>query len=595
MTTEMDEVKNLPDLSHDNQLKVNDIQIYLDSLDEMILARDERICNIALTSSFAGGKSSIISTYLNTLGASPSVKNDSRSIDNQNKSRKIKSIEISLKTLTDVTSQKKEKKPLVEGLTGEYEHLDNCHDVDVQKIEAGILKQLLYRLGSKESRVFRNRTIFELDKISFGMWLTFILWFLSFTFVIFNPDFTLGSLLQQLTPRNTFWSGAKIVIATFLYSTFVITSAVLIKPLVNLVRQYRISHLALGAIEAEVKHNDSSQGDPDFDNHLEEIIYYFKKSKVNLVVIEDVDRFKTPSIFLKLSEINKIINDAAEIGKSVGENSLPVKFIYAIKDELFTSQDLTKLFDVIIPIVPIMSKANSYSVFETQLKLLDLHNDFGERFLRQISVYFTNPREIKQIVMEYYHYKKVVLNEPSDSNNQYESLLALMIYKVLYSEDFERLNNGKGYIAQIFRRAEIERTNIIKNINTDIEILGSELAAVRGIEQLRNYEDRLKQVYIDAIHELDLKYKTKILSINGVDTFDLSLSKIKNMNKAAYYETAFYNEPQGEVIRTPVTGDEFLNQSKVFSNQIEMFKSDLDQQIQKQNETIKGLENDLKK
>ena len=45
------------------------------------------------------------------------------------------------------------------------------------------------------------------------------------------------------------------------------------------------------------------------NRHLDEIIYFFQSTKYDLVIIEDLDRFNDPEIFVTLREINKIVNE----------------------------------------------------------------------------------------------------------------------------------------------------------------------------------------------------------------------------------------------------------------------------------------------
>lgn len=47
-----------------------------------------------------------------------------------------------------------------------------------------------------------------------------------------------------------------------------------------------------------------------FNKHLDEILYFFQVTDYNVVIIEDLDRFGTPSIFLKLRELNQLINES---------------------------------------------------------------------------------------------------------------------------------------------------------------------------------------------------------------------------------------------------------------------------------------------
>ena len=44
------------------------------------------------------------------------------------------------------------------------------------------------------------------------------------------------------------------------------------------------------------------------NKNMDEILYFFEETDYSFVVIEDIDRFDTPEVYIKLREINKIIN-----------------------------------------------------------------------------------------------------------------------------------------------------------------------------------------------------------------------------------------------------------------------------------------------
>ena len=54
-----------------------------------------------------------------------------------------------------------------------------------------------------------------------------------------------------------------------------------------------------------------------FNKHLDEILYFFQVTKYNVVIIEDLDRFGTSDIFLKLRELNQLINESKIVGRNV--------------------------------------------------------------------------------------------------------------------------------------------------------------------------------------------------------------------------------------------------------------------------------------
>lgn len=42
--------------------------------------------------------------------------------------------------------------------------------------------------------------------------------------------------------------------------------------------------------------------------HLAEILYFFQETEYDVVIFEDLDRFENKKIFLKLRELNYILN-----------------------------------------------------------------------------------------------------------------------------------------------------------------------------------------------------------------------------------------------------------------------------------------------
>lgn len=93
-----------------------------------------------------------------------------------------------------------------------------------------------------------------------------------------------------------------------------------------------------------------------FNKHLEEIVYFFEATGYDVVIIEDLDRFRCPEIFQKLREINFLLR-TSEVLKS--QNDRKVKFIYAIKDDLFKDAERTKFFDYIATVTPVVNPKNS--------------------------------------------------------------------------------------------------------------------------------------------------------------------------------------------------------------------------------------------
>ena len=130
-------------------------------------------------------------------------------------------------------------------------------------------------------------------------------------------------------------------------------------------------------------------------------------------VFEDIDRFKSSEIFVRLREINQLVNqrlsnDISKNGCWTFRNKHPqvIRFFYMMRDDLFTCKDRTKFFDFIIPVVPIIVATNSYEQLAKMLNASNLKEQFDDYFLRDISLYIDDMRVLKNIVNEYQIYSE---------------------------------------------------------------------------------------------------------------------------------------------------------------------------------------------
>ncbi len=217
------------------------------------------------------------------------------------------------------------------------------------------------------------------------------------------------------------------------------------------------------------------------NRHFDEILYFFQSTKYDLVVIEDLDRFEDPDIFVTLREINGLINGNEIIKR-------PVRFLYALRDDIFTNTDRTKFFEFIVPIIPVINHSNSIDKVLEQVQRIDLHKRLNTQFLREVSRHLTDMRLIRNIVNEYVVYAAnlKVDSQPLDPNK----LLAILIYKNVMPKDFAALHRQEGALSQLLRRydqyiSKIERDihSEISSVETDIEI--GEAQALRDQSELR--------------------------------------------------------------------------------------------------------------
>ena len=111
-------------------------------------------------------------------------------------------------------------------------------------------------------------------------------------------------------------------------------------------------------------------------------LYFFSKTNYNILIIEDLDRF------LENESIKyKILNDSKQINR-------PIKFIYAVKDNLFSNAtERTKFFDAIVPVIPVISNFNSYAELKDRFK----GEQIPDKIMQDISAHINDFRLINNI------------------------------------------------------------------------------------------------------------------------------------------------------------------------------------------------------
>ena len=182
-----------------------------------------------------------------------------------------------------------------------------------------------------------------------------------------------------------------------------------------------------------------------FNRYLDELVYLFQTTGYQVVVLEDLDRFKNTSIYTKLRELNQLLNQSEDIGRRI-------VFVYALRDDIFhTSQERTKFFDYIIPVLPHTSVANSASQFVKELGTIVGDSDdecaLHKSFLNDVAPFIGDLRTIKAIVSDFKITSKRLNNKLKKDN-----LLAIIIYKNLCPKDFELIFEGKGPIHDTFAK-----------------------------------------------------------------------------------------------------------------------------------------------
>lgn len=270
----------------------------------------------------------------------------------------------------------------------------------------------------------------------------------------------------------------------------------------------------------------SGENDSYFDRYLNEVLYLFDHVDADVVVFEDIDRYDRNLIFERLREINVLANCIR------GQERKPLRFLFLIRDDLFTTKDRTKFFDVIIPVVPVMDGSNSYAMLIRLFGQLEEDARPGDEFLRGVSLYIDDMRLLRNIFNEYSVYY-CNYKESNEIELNVDKLLAMVIYKNLFPADYSMLHRGKGYVYTLF----YNKPQLVRRKREELP------------KQLQTLEERLEEIQQEVfrdMNELDAAYyaenrRTRIQATGEEDISFSSRAKYIEAIKANSYEIEYYS------------------------------------------------------
>jgi len=385
-----------------------------------------------------------------------------------------------------------------------------------------------------------------------------------------------NNYIEIVNPKNWFidksfnWIEVFISIITFLGFSF------LSYKIIELFRNSKISRVS---IQGEIELNNNEIEDKSiFNQYLDEIIYFFQKTEHNILIIEDLDRFENTNIFTKLREINILLNNSNLIKKKVS-------FIYAISDDFFTDKrERVKFFEYIIPIIPFVNYYNAEEQLKKLIKESGLEeNIFSDDFISDITTFIDDidMRLLVNIFQEFLIYKNIV----GKINPNNEQLFAIITYKNIAPEDFNKLGSKQGFLFSLLNDKDKYTKEFIEKIDKEISKKERDIERINN-EYFESIED-LKKVYLFHIFK-------KIRSFEGSDiqialkNFDSIIRDgIVNYN---YIDDSYYNASRRE-------SDYSFNfseiEKQVNSNLSYEERKELIQN--KQNDEVKRIKDEIKK
>lgn len=424
--------------------------VYFEAI--LFATKNPKVTNIALTGPYGSGKSSIIQSFL--------------------KKYRRPALHISLAAFVP------------ESDTGDGK-------MSRQEIERSILQQMLYGADANKLPLSRFKRIQSPGVWSIFKSLYIMLGTLSLWYVFYQREYIIsGNFFSPLAFSNWLNLGIFLLAATFLWVTlhhFYVASFGL-----------SLKSISLKDVEIRPAFDDQTS---ILNRHLDEIVYFFQSTDYDLIIIEDLDRFNNTEIFVTLREINSLVNENVGVKRTI-------RFLYALRDDMFINTDRTKFFEFIIPVIPIINTSNSIDMVLEQGRRLALDGRLDRQFLREVSRYLNDLRLIQNIFNEYSIY---VANLETDGENLLDAnkLLAILIYKNVYPRDFELLHRSAGTLAEILNyQHELIRTSEATH-RTEIAELEKQLEVAE--RQTPSDLRELQQIYAMALIE---KLPANVISVS---------------------------------------------------------------------------------
>ncbi|MGO5334124.1 YobI family P-loop NTPase [Enterococcus cecorum] len=335
--------------------------------------------------------------------------------------------------------------------------------IEIKKIP---LSKFNFKRNKNEFHLFSQVFLSAAFSVSLLMWFLkdILLPFFSYSLKISNSCYWLLCFLFFIVP-----------VSFFMYSAFKGS-------------KIKVSKVNLKGAEASV--NDEAQDETILDRDIKEIVYLLNSSESTVIVFEDLDRYGNIDIFTKLRELNFLLNSFV----STNGNKRIIKFVYMLKDGLFFSKNRTKFFDFIIPIVPVVDSKTS----ESELKnlLLGISKAPDNKVLSNISLYVDDMRLLKNIVNEFIVYSNIIPLEPLELDKN--KLFALITLKNIFPNEFDLLQEDKGYIRSAFDKLESHRKNVIENFELELEELNQRIDFLNDRFENDKYEAMALMIPVDV-------------------------------------------------------------------------------------------------
>ena len=273
-----------------------------------------------------------------------------------------------------------------------------------------------------------------------------------------------------------------------------------------------------------------------FNKHLDEILYFFQVTQYNVVVIEDLDRFETEKIYLKLRELCQLVNESKIVGRHI-------IFLYAIKDDVFVDEARTKFFDYISTVIPVINPSNSKAKLKEALKDRGFNdNEIPDEDLSEIAFFIQDMRILTNIANEYSQYCCKLYN-PDKNYLSRTKLLTMIVYKYYFPKDFAQLHKRGGLVYSCLNSKNKFIDEALKSLETKKNKLEERKKLVDENNHLK--EADLRYLFLQELRE-SVNGFMQTITINNQNYSLMQIAQNRNLFNDLYNLTSInyqYNAP----------------------------------------------------
>lgn len=493
--------------------------------------KNEDIRNIALTGPFGSGKSSILQTLMA-------------------EHQEFSYLPISLATL-----QADDKESTTSG--------NDEQDIETlnRKIEYSILQQIIYREKAETVPNSRFKRIVHIEKDNLQFYSVCGVLFVLAFIAVFFPNLIDGFYCYFHLVNNksliTFFASFYLLYASYHIFRYIIKSY----------SNSKLNKLNLKDAQIEIEEENSI-----FNKHLDEILYFFQVTSYNVVVIEDLDRFETEKIYLKLRELNQLVNESKIVGRHI-------VFLYAIKDDVFEDEARTKFFDYITTVIPVINPSNSKAKLKAALKDRGFgDNEIPDNDLSEMAFFIQDMRILTNIANEYSQYRKKLYN-PDKNNLSLTKLLAMIVYKNYFPKDFAQLHRRDGLIYKCISSKHLFVAEALKVLDSKKKELEEKKKRIEENNHLK--ESDLRYLFLQELRE---NVNSSMSSIN-IDNNYYTLRQISQneilFNKLLNMPSFNYQYLYGTSSTSNINYDK-INKKNNFTNRLTAIRTTAESLLQEE-------------